>query len=30
MGGHRVRIHLAIRDWARNTRLVDRYLTLRR
>lgn len=30
MTGHRVRIHLAIRDWARNTKLVDRYFTLRR
>jgi hypothetical protein len=30
MAGHRVRIHLAIHDWARNTKVVDRYFTLRR
>lgn len=30
MAGHRVRIHLAIHDWAGNTKLVDRYFTLRR
>jgi hypothetical protein len=30
MAGHRVRLHLAIRDWARNTKSVDRYFTLRR
>lgn len=30
MAGHRVRLHLAIHDWAGNTKLVDRYFTLRR
>ncbi len=28
--GHRVRLHIAVHDWAGNTKVLDRYFTLSR